>query len=186
MRAVDTESTLATARLLLEPLAPAHADALYPALCDTRLYTFIPQDPPSSGQSLRARYTRLAARRSPDGTEVWLNWALRRRETGDYAGTIEVTVYVDRTAALAYMIFPPLWRQGYAREGCARVLDYLFAQYEVTRVAAEIDTRNVASIRLVESLGFERTALTPNADVFKGAPSDEYRYELWAPAAEQQ
>ena len=121
----NTEDTFTTARLRLEPLAPAHAALLYPALRDPHLYTFIPQEPPASEQALRERYTRLAARRSPDGTQVWLNWALRRHKTGDYAGTVEVTVYPEGTAALAYMVFPPFWQQGYAREGCVRVLAYL-------------------------------------------------------------
>ena len=176
------EEVLETARLLLEPLAPAHAAALYPALRDPRLYTFIPQEPPASEQALRERYTRLATRRSPDGSEVWLNWALRRRDGGDYAGLVEATVYADRTATLAYTVFVPFQRQGYAREGCARVLQHLFEAYRVTRVAAEIDTRNVASLSLVASLGFRRVAVTPNADFFKDAPSDEYRYELESPA----
>jgi ribosomal-protein-alanine N-acetyltransferase len=51
------------------------------------------------------------------------------------------------------------------------------AEYRVCRVFAEIDTRNARSIRLVERLGFTRVALSPRADYFKGAYSDEYRYE---------
>jgi RimJ/RimL family protein N-acetyltransferase len=178
--AIDPERTLQTARLLLEPLVAFHAATLYPALQDPELYTYISQDPPSSPHSLAERYTMLATRRSPDGQEIWLNWVLHRRDTGAYVGVVEASVYADRTATLAYMVFPPFWRQGYAREGCARVLAHLFDDYKVSRVAAEIDTRNAASIRLVESLGFRRVAVLSNADFFKGAPSDEFRYELIA------
>jgi len=53
--------------------------------------------------------------------------------------------------------------------------------YKVSRVGTEIDTRNTASTRLVEALGFALVALTPNADFFKGTASDEYRYERSAP-----
>jgi RimJ/RimL family protein N-acetyltransferase len=112
---------------------------------------------------------------------VWLNWVLRQRATGAYVGMVEVTVHLDRTATLAYMVFPPFWRQGYATEACARVLAHLFADYQVTRVAAEIDTRNTASLRLIEALGFTRVALQRHAAFFKGAVSDEYRYERSAP-----
>jgi L-amino acid N-acyltransferase YncA len=42
----------------------------------------------------------------------------------------------------------------------------------------KIDTRNVASIALVESLGFERVAFHKDADHFKGSSSGEYRYEI--------
>jgi [ribosomal protein S5]-alanine N-acetyltransferase len=92
-----------------------------------------------------------------------------------------MTVYPNRTAELAYLIFPPFWRHGFATEACTRVLAHLVADYQVRRVAAAIDTRNVASIRLVERLGFTRVALTPQADYFKGAYSDEYRYEWSVP-----
>jgi RimJ/RimL family protein N-acetyltransferase len=171
-----------TPRLLLEPLVTGHAIALFEALQAPDLYIYIPQEPPSSLGALTARYAALSSRRSPDGHEAWLNWALRQRATGDYVGTVQATVRADHTALLAYMVFPAFWRQGYAREGCARVLAHLFEDYHVSRVAAEIDTRNTASIHLVEALGFARVATTPGADFFKGAASDEYRYELSASA----
>jgi ribosomal-protein-alanine N-acetyltransferase len=180
MSRIDPELPLETPRLLLEPLAVSHATALFEALQAPALYTYIPQDPPSSLEALMARYAALASRRSPDGQEDWLNWALRQRKTGIYVGTVQATVRADHTALLAYMIFPAFWRQSYARESCARVLAHLFEDYYVGRVAAEIDTRNTASLRLVEALGFTRVATAPGADFFKGAASDEYRYELSA------
>jgi [ribosomal protein S5]-alanine N-acetyltransferase len=45
-------------------------------------------------------------------------------------------------------------------------------------VVAKMDTRNFASIALVEALGFERVGTTIEADHFKGSVSDEHRYEL--------
>lgn len=173
----DTEQPLLTPRLRLEPLVAAHAPALYPLLQDAALYTYIPQEPPDSLEALTTRYGKLAARRSPDGAEIWLNWAVWSQESGGYAGTLQATVLADSTAFLAYMFFMRFQRQGYAREGCEHVLESLRDDYKVRRVVAEIDTRNAASIKLAESLGFARTAFSPAADFFKGATSDEYRYE---------
>jgi [ribosomal protein S5]-alanine N-acetyltransferase len=173
----DHDEPLVTARLMLEPLAVSHAQTLYPLLRDKRLYTYIPQEPPASVEALAARYTRLAARHSPDGRQLWLNWAARLHTGPDYVGTFEATVEPDQTAFLAYMIFPTHQRQGYAREGCMLVLEHLARDYHVRLVVAEIDTRNRGSIGVVESLGFVRVAERPNADFFKGAVSDEYRYE---------
>ncbi len=177
MTSVDPEKILETSRLFLEPLAPFHAAKLYPFLGAAQLYAFIPDEPPVSVERLQARYATLSARRSPDGRDLWLNWALRRRNTDVYVGTMQATVRADRTAMLAYMIFVPSQGQGYASEGAARVLTHLFDDYHVGVVAAEIDTRNAASIRLVETLGFVRVATVVGADVFKGTVSDEYRYE---------
>ena len=107
-----------------------------------------------------------------------MNWALLRRRSGDYAGVLEATVHENLTATIAYMIFVPYQRLGFAAEGCSRLLAHLFEDYQVSGVMAEIDTRNAASIALVESRGFERVAFHKDADHFKGSSSDEYRYEL--------
>src|SRR5215210_5858354 len=178
MPVVATEAVLETPRLWIEPLLPAHAARLYERLHDERLYEFIPQDTPASAQLLEDRYRALSSRRSPDGREAWLNWAMRTRRFGDYAGVLEATVHENLTATVAYMIFVPYQRRGFGAEACGRLLAHLFEDYRVSVVAAEIDTRNVASIALVESLGFERVAFHEDADHFKGSSSDEYRYEL--------
>jgi RimJ/RimL family protein N-acetyltransferase len=175
---VPPEERLETPRLFLEPILPAHASMLYERLQDLRLYLFIPQDPPASLQALEDRYAFLSSRRSPDGREAWLNWAMRKRGSGDYAGTLEATVYPNLTATIAYTVFVPHQRLGLAAEGCGRPLEHLFEDYRVGVVEAEIDTRNVASIALVESMGFERVGFQRDADRFKGSSSDEYRYEI--------
>jgi [ribosomal protein S5]-alanine N-acetyltransferase len=178
---VAPERVLKTRRLLLEPLIGAHAAGLYGQLLDGRLYAFIPRDPPASERELEDRYRRLSARRSPDGGEAWLNWAAREKDAGGYVGILEATVFGDRTAAIAYTVFVPQQRRGFAAEGCKRVLRHLFEDYGVSTVVAEIDTRNAASVALVEALGFRLVSLRKDADHFKGASSDEYRYELRGP-----
>jgi ribosomal-protein-alanine N-acetyltransferase len=167
-----------TPRLVLEPLLPSHAATLFPLLRDEALYRFIPQEPPTTIEEVEARYRRLAARRSPDGSEVWLYWAARLRSTGEYLGVFQATARPDATALIAYTVFVPFQGHGYAHEGCRAVLDALASSYAVKLAIAEIDTRNFASIALVESLGFQRAGMVPDADFFKGATSDEYRYEL--------
>lgn len=175
---VAPEAQLETERLSLEPILPAHAPVLYERMQEERLYRFIPQDPPVTPQALEDRYDFLSARRSPDGREAWLNWAVRERGSGDYAGTLESTVYDTGTAIIAYMVFVSHQRRGFAAEACGRLLEHLFDDYRVGVVVAEIDTRNAASIALVESLGFERVGFQKDADHFKGSTSDEYRYEI--------
>jgi [ribosomal protein S5]-alanine N-acetyltransferase len=175
---VAPEARLETERLFLEPILPAHAPVMYKRMQEEQLYRFIPQDPPDTPRALEDRYDFLSARRSPDGREAWLNWAVRERSSGEYAGTLEATVYDKGTAIIAYMVFVPYQRRGIAAEACGRLLQHLFEDYRVGMVAAEIDTRNVASIALVENLGFERVGFQKDADHFKGSTSDEYRYEI--------
>ena len=175
---VDGDSILETERLRLEPLTPQHAPHLFHVLSDERIYTYIPEDPLPDPDALARRYQRLATRRSPSGTELWLNWAVQRKQEHDYIGTLQATVSADQHATIAYLVNPAFWGYGYAQEACRRLLTLLFGVYHVQDVLAEVDTRNHASWILLERLGFRRIAVRQAADHFKGASSDEYTYEL--------
>ena len=169
---------LETECLRLEPLTPQHTPLLFPILSDERIYLYIPEDPLPDLEALARRYHRLATRRSPSGTELWLNWALQRKQERDYIGTLQATVSAEKYATIAYLVNPAFWGYGYAQEACRRLLRLLFSVYQVQDVQAEVDTRNQASWRLLERLGFRRIAVRQAADHFKGASSDEYTYEL--------
>lgn len=56
------------------------------------------------------------------------------------------------------------------------MLDHVAGAAGMTIAKALVDTRNNASIRLLERLAFSRMRLIENADHFKGARSDEYEY----------
>jgi [ribosomal protein S5]-alanine N-acetyltransferase len=179
VRSHAVSPTLHTSRLTLEPLVAAHAEMLFEGMSAPTLYTFIPHEPPRSIEALRARYERLEARASPDGTERWLNWAARL-DGGAYVGLVEATVYPDGRASIAYFVFVPFAGNGYGAEGTACVVRHLVDDLGVRAVEAHIDTRNVASQRLVERVGFTRVGEIRDADHFKGASSDEYVYR-WTP-----
>jgi ribosomal-protein-alanine N-acetyltransferase len=175
------ERVFETDRLRLEPLRESHAGEMFDLLTDVRMYEFVPRDPPATLEALASRYTFLESRRSPDGVEEWLNWVIRSRADGVCLGTVQVTIAADGRAQLAYEIGVPHWRRGFATEACARIIAALFEE-RIPEVWAELDTRNVASIRLLERLRFTRGALRPKADHFKGADSDEWTYTLGRPA----
>jgi [ribosomal protein S5]-alanine N-acetyltransferase len=173
---------LETERLILEPLQVAHAEKLYAGLSDTTLYKFIPNDPLSLAE-LTEKYHRILRGPRDNNIELWRNWAVRLRDvdgggSDDYIGMIEISIFPSDYAYLAYFMFASHHRQGYAHEACAAVLKHVRVTYDIKRVVAEMDVRNTASWRLVESLGFIRTGNKLNADFFKGESSDEYFYEL--------
>lgn len=82
----------------------------------------------------------------------------------------------DATADIAYFVFRAFQRQGLAAEAVDAVLKHLKAAVGLREARALLDTRNEASWRLLERLGFRRARLIKNADHFKGAPSDEFEY----------
>lgn len=168
------EPQLTTVRLVLEPVTAWHGESIFALLKEPLLYTYIPREPPLAASQVARRFEALETRRSPDGQELWLNWAVRIAANG-YAGLVEATVRADATALVAWFTFLPHQRQGYGREAVAAMLDHLAAS-GVRAAIAFIDTRNAASIRLAEALGFTRAATHPAREKLRGRIVDDYEY----------
>ncbi len=165
-----------TARLTLEVLTPGHAPLLIDGLRDPALYTWLDRAPPDLS-ALTLRFRRICRRPAPDG-QLWLNWALRARDDGRYVGLAEATVYPNREANLAYFVFSAEQRRGFAVEACAAVIGHLRRDCGVLTIVVTADSRNTASQRVAEKLGFARaTALEP-AGTLRGEPVMDCRYTL--------
>ncbi|MGH7996552.1 MAG: GNAT family N-acetyltransferase [Opitutaceae bacterium] len=166
---------MATLRLQLEPLMGEHANVLFDGLRRPEIYEFIPDEPPSDLEALRQRFAHLERRISPDCDELWLNWAIKRND-GVYLGYAQATVFSDGTAALAYVIFPQYWRNGFGREACDRVVQYIFDDSLAALVTANCDSDNLASQALLKSIGFQIVGYVENTASIRGRQSDEVVY----------
>lgn len=173
----DTGIVIETSRLILEPLRVEHAELCFEHLNDPELYVHVPQDPPASIEKLAERYRHVLT--NAPANQIWLNWFGRAQKDGALVCSVQATVDItERSAMLAYQTFAPNRRQGIAREACIAVMDHLVSVHNLARFVAEIDTLNLASRKLLESLHFRQIGLKRNADHFKGRSSDEFTYEL--------
>lgn len=173
------DTPLQSKRLIFEPINALHAEETFSEWQEPALYQFIPTKPPLSVEALALRYERLSSRVSPDHSELWLNWMLKERgDAGQYIGLIEVSINAELEAYLAYFVFKSFRQQGYAIEACQTVIAHLQQDYGVKRITSEMDTRNTASIQLVERLKFCRVGENRDADFFHGATSHEYIYQF--------
>ena len=139
--------------LTLEPQTAAHADEMFVVLSDPAIYTW-ENRPPASQQSLRGRFTRLESRRSPDGSEEWLNWVIRL-PSSQLAGYVQATVKPDGRALIAYELSSPHWGQGIARRAVEAMLEELQTRHGATTLLAIAKAPNARSIGLLRRLGFE-------------------------------
>lgn len=144
--------TLQTPRLVLEPQVEAHAEQMFEVLRDPALHTFEGQ-PPASQDWLRERFARLESRHSPDGSEVWLNWVLRRPGQG-LIGYVQATLTAPGPAAIAYVLHSASWGQGLASEAVRRMILELQEAYGAPPLFAVLKTANLRSSALLQRLGF--------------------------------
>lgn len=140
--------------LRLEPLVQAHAAALYPLLADPLLYTWVDHGPPASEAALQAVYARWEARRSPDGSEQWLNWVVFNARQ-QALGFVQATVLDGQRAWVAYMLGRAHWGQGHGRAATAALVEHLAKAHGVRHCLACVERGNLRSLRLLQLLGFE-------------------------------
>jgi [ribosomal protein S5]-alanine N-acetyltransferase len=166
-----------SARLVLEPLSPWHADAMFDVLRDPALYTYISDEKPQGPGALAKWCSRHQTPLSPDGTELWLNWAVRLIGNG-YAGYVQASVRPDGVAEIAYVFGSRFWGQGHGREAAARLLAHVFDDIGAEAARALIDTRNAPSRRLVAALGFNEIAIHAKTEQVRGRWIDDAEYRL--------
>ncbi|MEU9143353.1 GNAT family N-acetyltransferase [Streptomyces sp. NPDC048349] len=154
---------LATRRLDLVPLHPAHAEEMALVLADPGLHAFTGGAPPTS-RALRARYERLAAG-SPDPAVVWANWVLRLRGPGKLVGTVQATLApaLDR-AELAWTVGTPWQGQGFAKEAARALADWL-TQLPVGVLFAHVHPDHAASAAVAAACGLRPTAYRQDGEV---------------------
>lgn len=173
----DEKLKIITKRLVLEPILISHANEMVALLKDHELYDYVPQDPPEL-EKLKKTYEFWSKRLSPEGDELWLNWVARQKSTGEAIGHFQAGVKEGPDSNLGYTVGRKFQRQGFAREALLGILSFLNTEIGIQSVKAWIDTRNIASIALVEKLGMVRIDFIKNADNFKGKNSDEFIYQI--------
>jgi [ribosomal protein S5]-alanine N-acetyltransferase len=139
--------------LTLEPLCAGHAAEMFGVLADPAIYEF-ENEPPRSVASLQVRYEKLETRVSPEGDELWLNWAVRL-PGGELAGFVQATVLGSAQAYVAYVLASRYWRRGIASSSVRAVLEDLEATYSIKEAFAVLKEANYRSVGLLAKLGFK-------------------------------
>jgi RimJ/RimL family protein N-acetyltransferase len=158
--------SLTTERLILDPLRVKDAEEMAPLLADPGLHTYIGGVPATVGE-LRERYRRQVGGRSPDGSQRWLNWVVRRRDSGHAVGTVQATISVRNDASIAevaWVIAASYQRRGYARESAAEMLRWL-RRHGIGSVVAYVHPEHDASAAVARALGLRATEATRDGEV---------------------
>lgn len=178
--------TLSTARLRLRHFIGADADALFALHSNAHVLRY--WDAPPWREPARAERFIAACRQiEEEGSGARL--AIERGADGVFLGWVGLTRWNPdhRSASLGYCLDDAAWGQGYATEAARALLRWAFDTLDLNRVQAEADTRNAASARVLEKLGFEREGTLREDCVVNGEVSDSWVYGLikrqWRPSS---
>ncbi len=171
--------TLRTDRLRLRPFDDADADALY-AMHSSAYVLRYWDSPPWTDRDRALTFLQKCRALAEDGTGVRL--AVDRLEDGLFIGWCSLSRWnlEFRSAAMGYCYAEAAWGHGYATEAARAVLRWAYATLDLNRVQAEADTRNIASARVLEKLGFVREGTLRQDCIVNGEVSDSWVYGLIA------
>jgi RimJ/RimL family protein N-acetyltransferase len=151
----DARMEILSARLRQVALCRVHAAAMFPLLSDPRLYEFTGGSPPASVEALAETYAFRELRRSPDGTELWLNWLIQEIVGGAALGYTQATVHPTH-AYVAWVVGTRWQGRGYASEAAAALVRWLTA-LGVPDVRACVNPAHTASRRVAQNAGLRMT-----------------------------
>ena len=84
----------------------------------------------------------------------------------------------NKASNIGWVTHQDFHRQGYAFEATKALLTYAFANFDLHRVIADIDTRVPESAALAEKLGMRREAEFKDGEFFKGEWCDMWLYAI--------
>ena len=169
--------TLTTARLRLRPFTHADEEALWSLHSNARVLRYW-DSPPWSDRARAGRFVAVSRQLAEEGGGARV--AMETVDDGAFVGWCSVSRFnaAYRSAALGYCLEESAWGQGYATEGADALLGWAFETLDLNRVQAETDTRNLASARVLEKLGFVREGTLREDCVVDGDVSDSWVYGL--------
>lgn len=167
--------TLRTDRLLLRPFRDGDAEALWELHSDRRVLRYW-DSPPWTDPSRAQRFLETCRSMEQESTGV----RVVMEAGADFAGWMTLNDWNPgfRSAKLGYCLAERAWGHGYATEAGRALLAWAFDTMPLNRVQAECDTRNAASARVLEKLGFRLEGTLREDCVVDGDVSDSWVYGL--------
>jgi RimJ/RimL family protein N-acetyltransferase len=148
-----TLPAIETARLRLRWITPDDVPALFeifgnPAVC--RYWSRAAMSEAREAEELQREIVSFFEERS------LFQWGIADRTSNVLIGTCTLAELCaqHRRASIGYALAQSAWGSGYAREALPALLDFAFGTLVLHRIEADVDPGNLASIRVLEHLGF--------------------------------
>ena len=84
----------------------------------------------------------------------------------------------NKHAGVSIVLTEPHRRKGYGKDALSLLMDYSFKDLGLYQLYSNVLEGNTASIRLFESVGFEKVGLKKKWRFFKGRYKNEYLFQF--------
>lgn len=138
---------ITTERLLLRPARPDDLDAFHHVLSDPGATRFWSTPPHASLAETREWLDGMLTIPDGEGEDFVV----------EFDGKLIGKAGLFRFPEIGFIIHPDWWGKGLMREALVPVIARAFAVHRLPRIEADVDPRNMRSLRLLERLGFRET-----------------------------
>lgn len=169
--------TLHTSRLLLRPFTEADTDAIFALHSNLKVMRYW-DAPPYTDYAQAKNFIETCTKIEQKGVGVRL--AIETSADSSFIGWSGFFNWDPeyRSAGIGYCLDDKVWGQGFATEAAGAVLQWAFDTLDLNRVQSEADTRNRASARVLEKLGFIHEGTLREDCIVNGDISDSWVYGL--------
>lgn len=165
-------STLQTERLILRPVQPDDAEAMFDYLRDEETVRFITVPPVKTVTEVLENSIQSYFMLDPIG-----KWAIVYDQK--MVGTIDLRLNeAHRQAEIGYVLNKRYWGQGIMPEAAQAILAVGFDQLQLVRIFSEHDTRNPKSGRVMTKIGMQQEGVALKSQIIKGEIVDMVHYAI--------
>lgn len=165
-------STLQTERLILRPVQPDDAEAMFDYLRDEETVRFITVPPVKTLKEVIENSIQSYFMLDPIG-----KWAIVYDQT--MVGTIDLRLNeAHRQAEIGYVLNKRYWGQGIMPKAAQAILAVGFDQLQLVRIFSEHDTRNPKSGRVMTKIGMQQEGVALKSQIIKGEIVDMVHYAI--------
>ncbi|MGZ5191106.1 MAG: GNAT family N-acetyltransferase, partial [Flavisolibacter sp.] len=93
-------------------------------------------------------------------------------------GCFPQTDVYSKSAELGYWLAVPFWSKGIMRIAVQKICEYIFRDFDIVRIYANVYQWNPASMKVLENAGFQFEGISRKSVFKDGELIDEYRYAL--------
>lgn len=107
-------------------------------------------------------------------------FAIILRGNGNMIGAAELNIqdYSNKIGEMGYIINPDFWGMGYATEAAKLVIEFSFKNFNLHRIYATCDPRNVASSKVLEKIGMTKEGRIREDLLLKDGWRDSLLYSI--------
>jgi ribosomal-protein-alanine N-acetyltransferase len=138
---------LRTERLILRHARPDDLDGIHSILRDPRAMTYWSSLPHENVDQSRDWLAKMIAVHLPKGEDLIIE------RDGEVIGKAGLWQFPE----IGFILHPKHWGRGYAQEALSLVIDRGFGVHGLAKIEADVDPRNLASLKLLRRLGFQET-----------------------------